>query len=45
MDRDIPGYVPRYARITVTGTDLDGNDVKLRLRGYIAVIFNTKSTI
>lgn len=39
VDKDIPGYVPRYARITVTGTDLDGNEVKLRLRGYIAVIF------
>jgi peptide deformylase len=39
VDRDIPGYVPRYARITVTATDLDGNEVKLRLKGYAAIVF------
>ncbi len=39
VDRDIPGYVPRYARITVKAADIDGNEVKLRLRGFIAVIF------
>ncbi|MYL32969.1 peptide deformylase [Pontibacillus yanchengensis] len=39
VDRDVPGYVPRYARITVKGTDLDGNEVKLRLRGFAAIVF------
>ncbi|SDJ75429.1 peptide deformylase [Sediminibacillus albus] len=39
VDREVPGYVPRYARITVKATDLDGNEVKLRLRGYAAIVF------
>ncbi|MFC0523966.1 peptide deformylase [Pontibacillus salicampi] len=39
VDRDVPGYVPRYARITVKGTDLEGNDVKLRLRGFASIVF------
>ncbi|WP_077622166.1 peptide deformylase [Sediminibacillus massiliensis] len=39
VDREIPGYVPRYARITVKAVDLDGNEVKLRLRGYAAIVF------
>lgn len=39
VDRDVPGYVPRYARITVKGTDLEGNEVKLRLRGMAAIVF------
>lgn len=39
VDESIPGYVPRYARITVKGTDLDGNEVKLRLKGLPAIVF------
>ncbi|WP_368503930.1 peptide deformylase [Alkalihalophilus sp. As8PL] len=39
VDRDIPGIVPRYARITVKGTNLDGDDVTLRLRGLVAIVF------
>lgn len=39
VDREIPGYVPRYARITVRGTDIEGNNVKLRLKGYSAIVF------
>ncbi|MBO8155415.1 MAG: peptide deformylase [Bacillaceae bacterium] len=39
VDREVPGYVPRYARITVKGTDLDGNEVKLRLKGFAAIVF------
>lgn len=39
VDREVPGYVPRYARITVRATDLEGNQVKLRLRGYAAIVF------
>ncbi|UFU00882.1 peptide deformylase [Radiobacillus kanasensis] len=39
VDRDIPGYVPRYAKITVKATDLEGNELKLRLRNYAAIVF------
>ncbi|MFD2043954.1 peptide deformylase [Ornithinibacillus salinisoli] len=39
VDRNVEGYVPRYARITVTATDLDGNKLKLRLRDYAAIVF------
>ncbi|MUK89588.1 peptide deformylase [Ornithinibacillus sp. L9] len=39
VDRNVEGYVPRYARITVTATDLDGNQIKLRLRDYAAIVF------
>lgn len=39
VDREVEGYVPRYARITVKATDMDGNPLKLRLKGYAAVVF------
>lgn len=39
VDREVPGYVPRYARITVTGVTLDGEEVKLRLKGLPAIVF------
>lgn len=39
VDETIPGYVPRYARITVKAIDIDGSPVKLRLRGFLAVVF------
>ena len=39
VDRAVPGYVPRYARITVTGTTIDGENIKLRLKGLVAVVF------
>ncbi|MGJ7923125.1 peptide deformylase [Neobacillus sp. LXY-4] len=39
VDESIPGFVPRYARITVKATDLDGNDLKLRLKGLPAIVF------
>lgn len=39
VDREIPGYVPRYARITVQAVTLEGKPVKLRLRGYSAIVF------
>ncbi|WP_067839834.1 peptide deformylase [Amphibacillus sediminis] len=39
VDREVPGYVPRYARITVKAVNLAGEPVKLRLRGYAAVVF------
>jgi peptide deformylase len=39
VDESIPGFVPRYARITVKGVDLEGNEVKLRLKGLPAIVF------
>ncbi|SHG24206.1 peptide deformylase [Ornithinibacillus halophilus] len=39
VDRNVEGYVPRYARITIKATDLEGNQVKLRLRDYAAIVF------
>jgi peptide deformylase len=39
VDRPVEGYVPRHRRITVTAVDMDGNPVKLRLKGYPAVVF------
>ncbi|HEX6595256.1 MAG TPA: peptide deformylase [Bacillota bacterium] len=38
VDREIKGYVPRYARITVQATDIDGNQLKLRLRDLLAIV-------
>ncbi|KIY21873.1 peptide deformylase [Mesobacillus subterraneus] len=39
VDETIPGYVPRYARVTVRGIDLEGQEVKLRLKGLPAIVF------
>jgi peptide deformylase len=39
VDENIPGYVPRYARITVKGYDEDGTEIKLRLKGLPAIVF------
>ncbi len=39
VDREVPGYVGRYRRITVKGTDLEGNDLKLRLKDYASIVF------
>lgn len=39
VDRQVPGYVPRYARVTIKGTGLDGNEVKLRLKGMPSIVF------
>lgn len=39
VDEQIPGYVPRYARITVTATNVDGEKIKLRLKGLPAIVF------
>jgi len=39
VDEAIPGYVPRYARVTVKGVTLEGEEVKLRLKGLPAICF------
>lgn len=39
VDENIPGYVPRYARVTVKGFDSEGTEIKLRLKGLPAIVF------
>jgi peptide deformylase len=39
VDRHVPGNVPRYARVTVKGTTIDGTEVNLRLKGMPAIVF------
>lgn len=38
VDKDIPGYVPRAARITLKYTDVKGEDHKIRLKNYPAIV-------
>ncbi|WAA13236.1 peptide deformylase [Fervidibacillus halotolerans] len=37
VDEVIPGIVPRYARVTVKAYDIDGNELKLRLKGLPSI--------
>ncbi|KIL44722.1 peptide deformylase [Jeotgalibacillus soli] len=37
VDENIPGYVPRYSKITLKAFDLDGQEIKLRLRGLASI--------
>ena len=39
VDRNIEGYVPRYARISIEAFDLEGNQFKKRLKGLAAIAF------
>jgi len=39
VDRDISGLVPRFARVTVQGTTIDGDVISIRLRGLPAIVF------
>lgn len=39
VNREVEGHVPRYARITVTGQDLDGNEIKIRAREDLSIAF------
>lgn len=39
VDREIEGYVPRYARITIKAFDLEGKEYKKRLKGLAAIAF------
>ena len=38
VDRKIIGYVPRYQRVKVSGIDLSGNEVLLKLIGYASIV-------
>lgn len=39
VNREVEGIVPRYARITVYGFDVDGKPVKYRAREELAIAF------
>ncbi|MRX71657.1 peptide deformylase [Bacillus lacus] len=39
VDRSVPGFVPRNARIRVKAADIDGNPVELRLKGLLSIVF------
>lgn len=39
VDREVEGFVPRYARITIKAFDAEGNEFKKRLKGLPAIAF------
>ena len=39
VNREVPGIVPRYARVTFKGYDIDGNPIKMRAREELAIAF------
>ncbi|MBS4198801.1 peptide deformylase [Bacillus sp. FJAT-49732] len=39
VDRPVVGYVLRHARITIKGYDINGNEIKLRLKDLPAIVF------
>jgi peptide deformylase len=39
VNREVDGIVPRYARVTFTGYDLDGNLIKYRAREELSIAF------
>ncbi len=38
VDKEIPGYVPRHDRITIKYQTVDGEDKKIRLKDYPAIV-------
>ena len=39
VNREVDGHVPRYARVTINGYDVDGNKISVRAREELAVAF------
>lgn len=39
VNRDVEGHVPRYARVTIEGYDLDGNKIRVRAREELSIAF------
>ena len=39
VNREVEGHVPRHARVTVEGYDIDGNKIKVRAREELAIAF------
>ena len=38
VDKDVPGYVPRSARITIRYQDMEGQTQRLRVKNYPAIV-------
>ena len=39
VNREVEGIVPRFARCTVEGYDIDGNKIKIRAREELSIVF------
>lgn len=39
VNREISGHVPRYARVTITGLDENGCEIKIRAREELSIAF------
>ena len=39
VNREVEGIVPRYARVTVEGYDIEGNKIRVRAREELAIAF------
>mgnify|MGYP005813809569 FL=1 len=39
VNREVEGHVPRYARVTIEGYDIDGNKIKVRAREELSIAF------
>lgn len=39
VNREVDGIVPRYARVTIEGYDMDGNKIRVRVREELAIAF------
>src|SRR5574344_2218473 len=39
VNREVDGHVPRHARCTIEGKDIDGNDIRIRAREELSIAF------
>ena len=39
VNREVDGIVPRYAKVTVEGYDVDGNKIRIRAKEELAIAF------
>ncbi len=39
VNREVEGHVPRFARVTVEGFDMEGNKIRIRAREELAIAF------
>lgn len=39
VNREVEGHVPRFARVTVEGYDIDGNKIRVRAREDLSIAF------
>ena len=39
VNREVEGHIPRYARVTIEGLDIDGNKQKVRAREELSIAF------